>query len=550
MSLGRIASNTLRDVLATIPITVEPTVKTLLDKAITGICLDSRLLKPGECYLAFQPDPQNPAAHGGHYLADAFAAGASMALIDTSLLSSLEKLDKRWCEKLLPVENLSEQVGMICSAWYGQPSNNTAVIGVTGTNGKTSCTWFLAQSPASRLAKYHTNEHRNEMDNHQGAFIGTLGSGFLRDKNMLQWQHASHTTPDALALQQHLHRLQSAEIIAVEISSHALVQQRCVGTVFKVAAFTNLSQDHLDYHGDMETYLEAKSMLFTQYQVENAVVVIDDCFGEQLVHKIRPLVENKVIGNVLTVATNKPADIQVEITDHASRKGLCLKLLTPAGELNVQTRVVGDFNAANLGVVCASLLALGWSLDEIALALQELSSVPGRMQIVGNQDISPAISNEVDQPLVIVDYAHTPAALECLLSGVRKRTADQLWCVVGCGGNRDRGKRPLMAEIASRLADKVVLTSDNPRNEKPEVIISDMLTGVSSDNAIKVQQLPDRKAAIESALQQASGNDCVVIAGKGHEKYQQIGDQQLPFDDVAVASDWLEKFGQHNARVV
>lgn len=509
-------TSTLRQLLPSLTAAVKSG-SILLDEPISGIALDSRNLEPHNCYIAYQPDPRNPSAHGGHYIQQALTAGARVILLDALLLDVLDDLDENQRSRVAIIDGLRNYVGHICAAWSGSPALESAVIGITGTNGKTSCAWFMAQAPAV------SNGQR------AGAFIGTLGSGFLADAGADDWQDASHTTPDAAQLQKHLQRLKPAELIAVEVSSHALVQQRCKGTSFTVAMFTNLSQDHLDYHGDMSAYLDAKALLFTDYPVESAVVVIDDDSGEQLAGVIAEQVSSGRINQLLTVSVNQSADIQVTLLDNAGSQGLRLQLQTPLGGITVQTRLMGDFNAANIGVVCAGLLALKWSLADIQAAIEGLEPVPGRMQPVS------------DRPLVVVDFAHTPAALETLLSGIRKQTAARLWCVVGCGGDRDRGKRPLMAEIASRLADKVIFTSDNPRNETPESIIQDMLAGVSDVNAEKVEYDTDRKIAIGRALQQAADNDCVVIAGKGHERYQQIGNARLPFDDAQIARDWLEQ---------
>ena len=444
---------------------------------ITGISMDSRLVNEGDLYLAIQPDPQNPAAHGGLYLEAAFAAGAKLALLDATLVDSLKCLSELFTQRLIIVPDLAELAGDICAAWFDYPAEASQIVGITGTNGKSSCAWFLAQA---------ANQRNRQA---KGAFIGTLGSGFVSASVTENWQETTHTTPDALQLQADLKRLKHAEIIALEVSSHALVQRRVNATQFKVGAFTNLSQDHLDYHGDMNSYLDAKAGLFEHCEVAAAVINIDDEYGQKLADRVQILVDKGVISKRLTVSKKVAADIVVVQLPQSSEHGLHLQINTPKGVITAQTRLLGDFNAANLGLVSAVLLMLDWSLQDVQRLLTVLQPVPGRMQSVNVCE---------DQPLVIVDYAHTPAALETLLLSSRKHTSDNLWCIVGCGGDRDRGKRPQMAAIASRLADRVIFTSDNPRNESIESIIEDMLAGVPADEVNKITCETKRHTAIET----------------------------------------------------
>jgi len=377
------------------------------------------------------------------------------------------------------------------------------IAGVTGTNGKTSCSHWIAQS-LTRLGR-------------KTAVIGTLGSGFPG-----KLDEKINTTPDAISLQAILAELRAsgATNCAMEVSSHGVEQGRINGIKFDVALFTNLSRDHLDYHRTMENYGAAKAKLFQWPSLKHAVVNIDDRFGLEIAESI-----DKSRVNVLGYGFGKG-----EIAGHRldlSTRGLKLEITTPWGPAQLQSRLIGGFNAANLLGALGVLMTAEIPLKDAVDALSEVEPVPGRLQMV----------RLPNAPLAVVDYAHTPDALEKVLQTLRDLlpAGANLHCVFGCGGDRDPGKRPLMGEIATRLSDRVIITSDNPRSEDPREIIADIAIGAHANYEIEA----DRSSAIFKALRSAAPEDVVLIAGKGHETYQEIGTQRLPFDDVQVARDGL-----------
>jgi len=400
---------------------------------------------------------------------------------------------------------LRQALGEIASHALHHPSRKLWVAGITGTNGKTSCSQWVAQS-LCELGR-------------RTAVVGTLGNGFPGALDP-----ALHTTPDVIVL----HRLLAeflqggATAVAMEVSSHGLEQGRVNGVNFNAAMFTNLSRDHLDYHGSMEQYGAAKAKLFHWPSLEYAVVNLDDAFGEKLAESL-----DRGRLNVLGYGIGKG-----EISGHQldlSRHGLRLEIQTPWGKSQIESKLLGAFNASNLLGVVGLLLAAGVALGDATRVVSALKPVAGRMQMV----------REKAGPLIVVDYAHTPDALEKVLQTLRdvRDGPGQLICVFGCGGDRDPGKRPLMGEIATRLADLAIVTSDNPRGEDPARIIDDILAGAGSNYRVRA----DRAAAILIAIQEAKTEGIVLIAGKGHETYQEIAGMRLPFDDVAVARQILRR---------
>jgi len=375
------------------------------------------------------------------------------------------------------------------------------MIGVTGTNGKTSVAHWIAQalSRASRKA----------------AVIGTVGNGFPG-----ALAPTLNTTPDAIELQQRLaiYRKQGATACAMEVSSHGLAQGRVNGTAFNVAVLTNLSRDHLDYHGDMDSYADAKARLFNWPGLQWAVLNVDDAFGQRLESETRP-------ARVAGYGFQRGAVIGKKL--HLSQTDLHLTVHTDWGDAEFDVPLLGRFNAANLLAVLTTLLVSDVKLDDASKALAHITPPPGRMQTLGGKA----------HPLVVVDYAHTPDALEKVLATLREIVSGgRLVCVFGCGGNRDKGKRPLMGQAAARGADEVWVTSDNPRNENPLHIIDDILAGTSGKPHVE----PDRARAIFEAIGGAHQGDVVLIAGKGHEDYQEIAGERQPFSDVMVANKALE----------
>lgn len=459
---------------------------------IGTVTLDSRHVEPGALFIAVPGLRQD----GRNFITDAVARGAAAIVYDS----------RDFEPPSLPVPavgiaQLAAYASAIADRFYGAPSRHLIVIGVTGTNGKTTCTQLLAQAldrPPRRCA-----------------VIGTLGYGFpgAIDPGM-------HTTPDAVATQRLLAEARSAgaEYAAMEVSSHALEQGRVGAVAFAVAVFTNLSRDHLDYHGNMDSYAAAKTRLFEREGLTAAVINRDDVYGRELIVRLGGRV--RVITYGLT-----SGDIHALGLDCAP-DGLRVRAMTPRGELDLVTPLLGRFNAYNLLATLATLLALGLEPDECAQRLSTLRPVPGRVERFHAAN---------HRPLIVVDYAHTPDALEQVLQALRPHVSGKLWCVFGCGGDRDRGKRPQMGKIAEKLADHVIITDDNPRNESGDVIVRDIVAGMHSRPRI----IRERKAAIAAAVSEASAADVVLVAGKGHEDYQQIGETRHPYSDRETVRELL-----------
>lgn len=463
----------------------------------TGLAVDSRKVKPGDLFLAYPGEH----ADGRRFIDQAIGAGAAAVLWDVRSF----RWNSAWKLPNLGVPELRAHLGDIASHFHGHPSRHLWVAGVTGTNGKTSCSHWIAQS-LSRLGR-------------KTAVIGTIGSGFPG-----ALEPALNTTPDAVTLHARLadFRMRGAQACAMEVSSHGIEQGRIGGVEFDVALFTNLSRDHLDYHKTMEDYAAAKAKLFHWPQLKHAIVNLDDGFGQQLAKSI-----DRSRVNVLGYGLGRG-----EIAGHRldlSTRGLKLEITTPWGAAELDSPMIGGFNASNLLGVLGVLITSDVPLRDAVQALSQVEPVPGRLQMV----------REPGAPLVVVDYAHTPDALEKALETLRSTLSNEarLHCVFGCGGDRDPGKRPLMGEVATRLADRVVITSDNPRSENPRAIIGEILAGAHPNYAIE----EDRATAILQALSGAAPQDVVLIAGKGHETYQEIGGRRLPFDDADVAREILRR---------
>jgi UDP-N-acetylmuramoyl-L-alanyl-D-glutamate--2,6-diaminopimelate ligase len=412
---------------------------------------------------------------------------------------------------LLAAPELRQKMGLITSRFYGEPSRRLQVIGITGTDGKTSCAHFLAQA-------------LSDAESGPCGILGTLGVGVHG-----QTEPSLHTTPDPLAVQRWLADLvaKGRRYAAMEASSHALDQGRVNGIAFKAAVLTQLSRDHLDYHGTLDAYAAAKRRLFVEHQPDWAVLNLDDAFGQRLVAEAQ--VRRGVIAYGLGA---RPALLErfvwgehLELT----ASGLRLHIESSWGQSELQAGLLGRFNASNLLATLATLLGLATPFDEALQRLTRTATVPGRME---------RLSGESGQPLAVIDYAHTPHALEQVLNALREHGGQRrLWCVFGCGGDRDPGKRPLMGAAAERWADRVIVTDDNPRTEDPERIVSGILAGMQRPEAATV--IRDRRAAIFHALAEANAGDMVLIAGKGHEDYQIVGTQRFPFSDREAAHEFL-----------
>ena len=463
------------------------------NREVRGLQTDSRRVQPGDLFIAVS----GMVMDGRDYIGDAVASGAAAIVYETGDGFELRAAP-------VPVFGLSglrQKIGIIADRFYDSPSRRVVVIGVTGTNGKTTCTQLLAQAL--------------DQTPRRCAVIGTLGYGFPGALNA-----SLHTTPDAMMLQRLLADFaeQGAVQVAMEVSSHALEQGRVNGVAFSVAVFTNLTRDHLDYHGNMESYGKAKAGLFAMEGIKHAVINHDDVFGRNLLTSVNARIGTLSYG--IEGGDIRASELRL-LPD-----GLWLRVATPEGETELRSPLIGRFNAYNLLAVLATLLVLGMKLDEAVTRLARAHAPAGRVERFGGAR---------GLPLVVVDYAHTPDALEKILLALREHVRGKLWCVFGCGGDRDRGKRPVMGEIAERLADSVVLTDDNPRHESGDAIIADILGGMKTSPKV----IRERKAAIAEVIGHAGESDIVLIAGKGHEDYQQVGDTRLPYSDRDAVRELL-----------
>lgn len=470
---------------------------------VQGLTLDSRQVDQGYVFIAC------PGKHydGREFIAQALRAGAAAVLAEAEGFVA----DKYPGERVIPLPSLSSRASAIAGSFYAHPSRAVRVTGITGTNGKTTCAHLLAQLCA-RLGE-------------KAGALGTLGCEVITpdSKNAATDVLTSGmTTADAVTNQALLASLRDAGVrcVAMEVSSHGLVQNRVADVCFDTAVFTNLSRDHLDYHGDMETYLAAKAQLFHLRGLKRAVINIDDPAGRELVAQLPPEVECFRFG-----LTGEGAEDGVEVrAEHCryAREGMTARLVTPWGEGELRSSLLGKFNLSNLLAVVTAACAQGFDFQQVLAAIPELQPVAGRMQSLADPELQ-----------VVVDYAHTPDALQQTLTTLREHCSGRLWCVFGCGGDRDPGKRHHMGEVAARCADHIVVSSDNPRSESASAIIQDILRGIPAGREVLVEA--DRRRAIRAAIRQASAGDTVLIAGKGHENYQEVDGTRWPFDDLVEA---------------
>ncbi|MCA8225454.1 MULTISPECIES: UDP-N-acetylmuramoyl-L-alanyl-D-glutamate--2,6-diaminopimelate ligase [Burkholderia] len=460
---------------------------------------DTRSLRAGDVFVAYAVDGADNRA----FIADALARGAAAVLYQPEGLAATPN-----APVALAVPALDQLAGEIASGWYGDPSDGLLAIGVTGTNGKTSCTQWIAAA----LTALHQ----------PCAIIGTLGSGMPG-----HLVPTGFTTPDAPQLQRSLAQLRDggAQAVAMEVSSHALHQGRVNGTAFDIAVFTNLTQDHLDYHRTFEAYEAAKAKLFAWRGLRAAVVNRDDAAGRRLLEKLAGRVRTIAYG--IGDAQQAPdADRELVALDvRATATGTAFRLRSSWGDADVEVGTLGTFNVSNLLAVLGALLAADVPFDAALAEIARLEPVNGRMQRLGGR-----LQN--DEPLVVIDYAHTPDALEKTLDALRPiavARGGRLVCMFGCGGDRDATKRPLMGAIAERLADDVVVTSDNPRSEDPQAIIEQIVAGMTAPD--RARRIEDRASAILQAVRGAAREDVVVLAGKGHEATQEIMGKKRAFSD-------------------
>ncbi len=479
-----------------------------LRERVTGaLHTDSRKIGAGDGFIAWP----GAATDGRKHVPSALALGAAACIVEKA---GVDAWDLNADGKTIALySQLKSATGPIAAAYYESPSEQLEVLAVTGTNGKTSTAWWLAQalSAVQRPAPLPC------------AVVGTLGTGVPPHV-----EFNGLTTPDPVLLQSQFRRFltDGLRACAIEASSIGIVERRLDGTRIRVAIFTNFTQDHLDYHGSMQAYWEAKAQLFRWPGLRAAVINLDDPRGESLVDSL-----DAGALDVWTVSCERPARLMAREVGY-NTQGLCFAVCEGDERHDLQTQLVGQYNVSNLLGVLAAMRAMGVPLAAAVQACGGLLPVPGRMERIALDG----------QPLVAVDYAHTPDALDKALLALRPlavRREGRLWCVFGCGGNRDTTKRPLMAAVAEKNADRVVVTSDNPRGEKPEAIISQILLGLSHHQCVQVQA--DRALAIADALAQADARDVVLIAGKGHEDYQEIGAVKHPFSDLAHARAALAK---------
>jgi UDP-N-acetylmuramoyl-L-alanyl-D-glutamate--2,6-diaminopimelate ligase len=477
--------------------------------SVSDVTLDSRAATPGALFLACRGRTH----HGLEFAREALARGACAVLYEPDGAQPLPAALAA-ATLVAAVPDLTVRAGVIADRFFGSPSRQLTVAGITGTNGKTTCAWLLAQA-LQRCRR-------------PAAYLGTLGVGTPPELRPMR-----HTTPDAVTVHRELAALLAAGAVCVgmEVSSHALDQQRVNGVRFHTAAFTNLTRDHLDYHGTMEAYGAAKARLFAWPGLTRRIINIDDPFGAALA--AAPAASSLIVTTRTTAgAAALPAGAQfVRATQvRPESAGLAVTVESSFGEVELPLRLIGEFNVDNALTVLAVLLAWDIPLADAAQALARVRPPSGRMEMFGGRGLT---------PLAIVDYAHTPDALAKALQAARLHCAGELRVVFGCGGDRDSGKRPLMGRVAAELADDIVLTDDNPRSEDPRRIVADILAGIAPGAPLTIEH--DRALAIRVALQRSAPDDVVLIAGKGHEDYQLVAGERRAFRDQAVVADELAR---------
>ncbi|AZZ90491.1 UDP-N-acetylmuramoyl-L-alanyl-D-glutamate--2,6-diaminopimelate ligase [Hahella sp. KA22] len=469
-----------------------------LDCWVSDIQQDSRKVTSGALFVA----AEGVSSNGAQYVEDALARGARAVLLPGTRQHVYEKGDVVFIE----LDNVRPVVGIIAHRFFGQATHRMKVVGVTGTNGKSSVTHYVAQ-----LA---------EGMGMSAAVVGTLGYG--RPNSL---KATTHTTPDAVSLHRVLAELRNEgiELVAMEVSSHALDQDRAAGVNFDVAVLTNITRDHLDYHGTLEAYAEAKKRLFLSDSVRWKVFNQDDPYGARWAQELQgPKTLTFSVGKRDKTAANVCAE-----DVHFDADGMSFELDFGATREPARLALVGEFNLSNALAACAALSALKAEPQAVRQQMARLTPVTGRMQPL----------HEDKAPTVVVDYAHTPDALEVALKAARRHCPGRLWCVFGCGGDRDPGKRPLMGAVAAQYADEVVLTDDNPRGEDPESIVAQIVKGV--EQGAHFQVVRPRNDAIRFAVEHAAREDVILLAGKGHEDYQEIQGRRMPFSDIEIARDCL-----------
>ncbi|MDG6258697.1 UDP-N-acetylmuramoyl-L-alanyl-D-glutamate--2,6-diaminopimelate ligase [Glaesserella parasuis] len=477
-------------------------------KELNKMTLDSRQVEKGDLFVALKGHQVD----GRQFIEKAIEQGASLVLAEADDDVQAVRFAEKFANStacVLEVPNLPKQLSAIAGAFYGNPSEKLTLVGITGTNGKTTTAQLFAQ-------------WRNLLGG-KSAVMGTIGNGLYG-----QVQEAVNTTGSAVEIQRNLANFVElgADFCAMEVSSHGLAQYRAEALDFDLAIFTNLSRDHLDYHNTMEEYAQAKFRLFSELSSKQQVINADDEIGREWLAKLPEAVAVSTDSQFQPQQSRWIKAKAVQFT----LQGATIEFDSSWGNGELKSRLIGAFNVSNLLTAFAGLLALGYDLQKLVETALLLNGVCGRMECLISKE------NAEESPMVIVDYAHTPDALEKALDAARLHCEGELWCVFGCGGDRDTGKRPLMARIAEQLADRVIVTDDNPRTEDPDVIFNDIMKGFRKPKA--VQSMHIRQYAIEQAIAQAEPKDVILIAGKGHEDYQIIGTKKYHFSD----QEWARKF--------
>ncbi len=472
--------------------------------------LDSREIQKGDTFIAVEGYNND----GRIYIPVAIKQGASLILAEANNSDEFRQLFAEIAEdKIIWIKDLRDQVSLIAANYYGHPSQELTNIAVTGTNGKTSVSYMIAKT----LQKLSFECY----------LMGTLGVGCCGNL-----RESSNTTADAITLQAILREAldSGAQFSSMEISSHGIDQKRAQAIKLNTAIFTNLTRDHLDYHGSMENYGEAKRQLFLQPELKNAVLNMDDRFGRNLAS------DEEITATKWLVTTKLPTSgsnlnhwIWAEDVNYSLR-GIHANVYTPWGSGKLDSPLIGQFNLSNLLVVIAALGSILKDLSPILAAIKQVSAAAGRMHTLGTDKT----------PMAVVDYAHTPDALDKALTAIREHCVGLIWCVFGCGGDRDTGKRPLMAQVAEKLANRVIVTLDNPRTEDPEQIRQDIFAGFKRPQNVKYVESRDQ--AIQSAIEEAQPNDVILVAGKGHEDYQIIGKEKQFHSDREVCEKALARY--------
>ncbi|MGF1725823.1 UDP-N-acetylmuramoyl-L-alanyl-D-glutamate--2,6-diaminopimelate ligase [Photobacterium nomapromontoriensis] len=473
--------------------------------SVSGLTLDSRQIKGGEMFVAVK----GHTVDGRRFISTALAAGVAFVLADSDDDTCYLATEAEMEGKVLFLPDLSSQLSAIAKRFYGAPDEALELVAVTGTNGKTTISQLLAQW--------------TQLLGDRAGVMGTTGNGLLGNI-----QPAANTTGSALEIPQVLDAMveQGANYAALEVSSHGLVQGRVKALQFRASIFTNLSRDHLDYHGDMASYADAKKTLFTQHHCGSAIINADDPVGREWLATLPDAVA--VAQDKSHVVAHAGQKLWLESVDY-STEGVTVCFDSSWGHGQFSAPLVGAFNVMNLLLSLATLLVTGRSLNQLLAVAPSLKAVTGRMEVF----------QQPDKAMMVVDYAHTPDALEKALQALRVHCRTKLWCIFGCGGDRDRGKRPMMARIAEQLADRVILTDDNPRSENPANIMSDIQAGlINLDNTMVIH---DRFKACEWALTQAEADDIILVAGKGHEDYQILADQTIHYSDRETVQALLER---------